>query len=233
MAVAAPQPAPTPGSAAWWRWHRQRPRRASALTAERIVEAALRLLDAEGLDALTMRRLAAELGSAAGSIYRHFESREAVLVAVHDRAIGESLAFEPPGRAPEERVANFARGLRLLLRRRPYLAELWRTTQQLGPNALRARERGVQLALDCGLEPPVAARAYLAVLHYTVGFCTVEHGLAFLTPEDRLATERLFAELPPDSYPATRSVARELARLTLDEEFELGLSALTAGLAVR
>ena len=221
---------PRPGSAAWWRWRAARPRRSSALTSERIVEAAIALLDSEGLDAFTMRRLADELDTAAGSLYRHFESRDAVLVAVHDEVIGQTLDFDPPGGSWEERAANFARAQRLLLIHRPYLAEIWSTTEQLGPNALRGRERGVRLALDSGFPPDVAARGYLTILHYTIGFALLERGMRFVTPEARRETGELLESLPEDDYPATRSVAAGLTETTLEQEFELGLRSLIAGL---
>jgi AcrR family transcriptional regulator len=179
-----------------------------------------------------MRRLAAALGTGAGSLYRHFESREALLVAVHDHAIGELLAVAPSGSTPVERVATFARSLRTLVRRRPYLAELWRTTQQLGPNALRARERGLQAGLACGLAPEAAARAYLTVLHYTIAFSSLEQGLALISEADREGAAELFASLPAEEFPATRSAAHVLTRTTLNEEFEAGLQALLAGIGI-
>jgi AcrR family transcriptional regulator len=225
-----PETSPRPGSAAWWRWRATRPRRASSLTPGRIVDAAIRVLDADGLDGLTMRRLADELGTAPGSLYRHFESREAVLVAVHDEVIGQMLDFDPPGKTWAERVSNYARAQRLLLRHRPYLAAIWCTTEQLGPNALRGRERAVQLALDSGFPADAAARGYLTILHYTIGFAILEHGLAFITPDTRRETKKLFQSLPKRDYPAIRAVAATLTEVTLEEEFELGLQALIAGL---
>jgi AcrR family transcriptional regulator len=222
--------APRPGSAAWWGARASRPRRASSLTAERIVASAIELLDADGLDALTMRRLADELGTAAGSLYRHFESREAVLVAVHDAVIGQTFQFDPPGATWAERAANFARALHLLLRHRPYLAEIWSTTEQLGPNALRGRERGLRLGLDAGLSPAAAARAYLTILHYTIGCALMEQRLAFVDADTRQANSELFAGLPAEEYPATRRLANELTNTTINDEFEVGLHALIAGL---
>ena len=223
---------PRPGSADWWRARAARPRRASTLTAERIVTAAIELLDADGLEALTMRRLGDALDSTSGSLYRHFESREAVLVAVHDQVLGESLDFDPPGDTWVERIANLARAQRALLLARPYLAEIWRTSEQLGPNALRARERALRLTMEGGFPPAVAARAYLTLLHFTIGFATLEHSFAFRTPETRRATEQLFLSLPADEYPAIRTLASHLTSARLDEEFELGLESLIGGFLV-
>jgi AcrR family transcriptional regulator len=221
---------PRPGSAAWWHARAARPRRTSALTAERIVDAAIALLDAEGLDAFTMRRLADRLGTAAGSLYRHYESRDAVLVAVMDHVIGETLTTDAPGQTWAERAANLSRAQRRLLLRRPYLAAIWQTTEQLGPNALRGRERALQITTQSGLPTALAARAYLTLLHYTIGFATIEQSLGFRTPQMRRATRSLFRRLPQDEFPATRTLAIHLTEANLEQEFELGLQAIIAGL---
>jgi AcrR family transcriptional regulator len=221
---------PRPGSAEWWRAHEARPRRASALTAERIVEAAIQALDEEGLDAFSMRRLADRLGTAHGSLYRHFESRDAVLIAVHDHVIGQTLDIEPAGDTWDERLANLVRGLHRLLQVRPYLGEVWRTTEQMGPNAMRARERALAILQESGAGPDASGRAYLLVLHYTIAFSALEQGMAFRTADVRRATHERFRNLPADEFPMTRAMADPLAYADLEEEFELGLHSLFSAL---
>jgi AcrR family transcriptional regulator len=221
---------PRPGSAEWWRHQKVRPRRASALTAERIVDAAIEALDEEGLGAFSMRRVAERLGTAHGSLYRHFESRDAVLIAVHDRVIGQTLDIEPAGETWDERLANLVRGLHRLLQRRPYLAEVWRTTEQMGPNAMRARERALVILTESGAGPDAVARAYQLVLHYTIAFATLEQGMSFRTPEVRRATCERFRDLPADQFPMTRAMAERIAFADLEDEFELGLSSLFVGI---
>jgi AcrR family transcriptional regulator len=192
----ANKPTPAPGSAAWWHARATRPRRNSTLTAERIVDAAIELLDSDGLEVFTMRSLGKRLGTAAGSLYRHFESRQAVLVALHDKLIGEGIDFNPPGETWPEQIANLVRSQHRILTQRPYLAAIWSTTEQLGPNAMRARERALQLILAGGLAPELAARGYLTLLHYTIGFAALERSYRFRTPERRRATEQFFHALP-------------------------------------
>lgn len=216
----------TPGSPAWWEARRTRPRRSSALTAERIVDAAIDLLDSQGLDAFTMRRLAQWLDTAPGSLYRHFESRDAVLVAVHDHLIGAELDTAANSGTGVGALADLPRRQYRLLRRRPYLASVWRTTEQLGPNALRAREHALQLILDTGLSPQSAARVYLTLLHYTIAFADMRHALQRRTPQQRQATRRYFATLDEREFSAVRGLARELVEVDVDDEFELGLQAV-------
>lgn len=216
-----------PGSAAWWQAHASRPRRTSRLTTARIVDAAIRLLDRDGLEGFSMRRLADRLGTSPGSLYRHFESREAVLVAVHDKLIGE-IDFEPAGATLAERITNLARSQHRILRERPYLATIWITTEQLGPNALRARERALEFSLATGLPGAVASRAYLTLLHFTIAFAVLEQNLGQRAEEQREATESFFHSLPADEYPAIRELASDLAHVTIEEEFETGLRAVVA-----
>jgi AcrR family transcriptional regulator len=223
-------PTPRAGSAAWWHQREERPRRTSILTAERIVDAAIEALDEEGLDAFSMRRLAERLGTAHGSLYRHFESRDAVLVAVHDHVIGQIIDVEPPGDAWDQRLANMVRGLHALLQYRPYLAEVWRTTEQMGPNAMRARERALALLMESGISPEAAARAYQLVLHYTISFAVLEQGMSFRTPEVRRATAERFRSLDADEFPMTTAMAEDLAFADLEDEFELGLRTLFAAI---
>ena len=75
-----------------------------------------------------------------------------------------------------------------------------------------------------------AARAYLTILHYTIGCALMEQRLAFVDADTRQANSELFAGLPAEEYPATRRLANELTNTTINDEFEVGLHALIAGL---
>lgn len=192
--------------------------------------AAIELLDRDGLQAFSMRRLAGELGTAPGSLYRHLENREAVLVAVHDHLIGETLELRPNEDAGVEQVIDLVRRQWRLLCERPYLAVIWTTTEQLGPRALRAREQALDIALASGVPAGRAAEVYLLLLHYTIAFAALQQTLGARTAEERDATETFFRELPGD-FPAVRSLAGDLAQTTIEQEFEIGVQAILAGLA--
>lgn len=193
--------------------------------------AAIKLLDRDGLQAFSMRRLASELGTAPGSLYRHLENREAVLVAVHDHLIGEALELQPSDEAGVEQVLDLVRRQWRLLRERPYLAVIWTSTEQLGPKALRAREQALNIALQSGVPPSRAAEVYLLLLHYTIAFAALQQTLGARTTDERDAAERFFRDLPGD-FPAVRSLAADLAQTTVEQEFELGIRAILAGLEV-
>ena len=84
---------------------RERPR----LTSAAIVAAAMRLADAEGLEAVSIRRVAAELEARAMSLYDHFESKQDLLVSMVDEGVGEMLTSEPPPEDWREAIAVSAR----------------------------------------------------------------------------------------------------------------------------
>lgn len=165
-------PALEPGSAAWWqayqeRMKRRRPR-AGGLTVEQILDEAIDLLDAEGLEALTVRSLTARLGTSSASLYRHVASVEELLVLVVDRVIGE-VELPSQDLPARERVVALALELRRVLRRHPGAVPALRAAPLLGPNAMRGGASGLAALLACGLAPEVALAAYLGLIDYTLG----------------------------------------------------------------
>lgn len=172
---------PEPGSARWWlardeRLGRRRPR-ATGLRIEQIVEAALRLVDEEGLEALTVRGLAGRLRTGSATLYRHVASRDELLVLMVDRVIGEVKA-PPVGAAGRARVEHLASELRRVLMDHPDLVPALRAAPLLGPNARRGSEQAVVALLDAGYAPEVAVPAYLALVDYVLGTVFFDTGRA-------------------------------------------------------
>lgn len=97
---------------------------AATLTAQDVVDAAGRIVEADGLDALTMRRLSDDLGVAVTSIYWHVGNRRALLDALVDRVLADMGMVEAIGRTPRERMASLARQLRMKMLERPHLIAL-------------------------------------------------------------------------------------------------------------
>src|SRR5690349_21612984 len=93
-----------------------------ALSTHRIAAAAVGIADADGLDAITMRRLAAELGVAPMAAYRHVSGKEDVLELMVDRVYGE--VDIPDGAGWRDTVRAFATGIRALVSRHPWLTRL-------------------------------------------------------------------------------------------------------------
>src|SRR5437867_10018471 len=104
----APAPIPEPP----WRTGKRRSAPRVALDRDAIVDAALKVLDREGLDGLTMRRVAEELGTGAGALYWHVASKEELLGLLIDRVSTEIELPEPDPARWQEQVKGVARELR-------------------------------------------------------------------------------------------------------------------------
>ncbi len=227
----------TPGSAGWWAERRAADRsrrpRAAGLTLEAILDGAIHLIDAEGLDALTMRSLARELGHAHTSLYRHVESRDELLVLVVDRVLGELAAGDPPSGDLRHSAEVLLGRYRRVLLAHPLLAPALLSGQLLGPNALAGREVGLRMLLDAGASPELAAEAYLTLTHFVIGSAVLEAGGAARTAPERAAMASLFRSLPEDRYPTVVALADTLNQPDPDQEFAFGLRALLDGIAAR
>jgi AcrR family transcriptional regulator len=212
---------PPVGTLAWWedrerRMGRRRPR-ADGLTVERIINAALTLVDHEGLDALTMRRLAEELSTASASLYRHVASRDELLVVVVDHVIGE-VVLPPDELDGRRRVEWLAGELRRVLLGHPNLLAALTASPLVGPNARRGSERALESLIEAGYEPGVAVPAYLALIDFVLGavsFDTSRAGRRTSDTIDRPSADAVF------SFGLTTFLdGLELRRLSADRKGE-------------
>jgi AcrR family transcriptional regulator len=172
------------------------------LSRERVLDAAIALADAEGIQGLTMRRLAAALGVEAMTIYYHVPNKGGILDALVERVIAE---IELPEAGTEWRDALRSLALSaydVLGRHR------WATQMMLGPGRspgpMRLRYMDTILACltDAGFEPTVADHAYHAIEGHIMGFTLWEAGMNLGTREEIQAMGRAFlAELPAETYP--------------------------------
>jgi AcrR family transcriptional regulator len=123
----------------WMRPERAALGRPAQRSRAEITAAAIGIADREGLDAVSMRRVAAELGTGAASLYRYVETREDLLDLMTDAAGGEDPLPEPSGDWLADLVAVAGRS-REILRRHPWLADLAITRPVLGPNGVAVLE---------------------------------------------------------------------------------------------
>lgn len=205
--------------------------RRGRITREMIVRAALRLMDAEGLEAVTMRRVAHELGVEAMSLYHHVRDKEDLLGGAIEAVMAE---FPVPEDHPDwrEAVRRTARAWRELLKAHPHVITLMahRREPLLVPAVLRALEHAFAVLGRAGLPEAEAVSAFRALNSYIQGFVLAEvahlfGGEAELPAEVDLAA--VGAELP-----ALAAHLPYLVRCDFDAEFERGLDLILRGLAV-
>ncbi|HEY7660020.1 MAG TPA: TetR/AcrR family transcriptional regulator [Actinomycetota bacterium] len=205
------------------------------LSRDRIVDAALRVMDDEGLEAVSMRRIGRELGVEAMSLYNHVEDKEDILDGICERVMS-SFEYPEPGHDWEETVRRGARSWRTLLKNHPDVMRL--LAEERGPvrsiDALRPMEFALRLFREVGLSDRDAAQTFHAFGGYIQGFVIMEMGsIAGGTTASHLqAHKEVTAELP-EEFEALRAVDRYFAECSPDEQFEFGLDLLIRGVLER
>ena len=143
----------------WWRRRGEPGRDRRPLTRDAIVEAALVLLERDGLQGLSMRRLAQELGAGAASLYWHVGDKEELLSLLLDRIVGEVEVPEPDPENWQATIKEMARSARRLFAQRRDAAQLSLGRVPSGPNSLPILERNLAVLAASALPPRVIAYA--------------------------------------------------------------------------
>ena len=238
---ADPQIPPPP-----WQRAPERParRRRDPISRDAIVTAAIQLLDREGLAALSMRKLADELGAGAASLYWHVGSKDGLLDLVMDEVIGEGKIPDPDPARWQEQLKQVARDQRAASLRHPWIVRVSIGRIPMGPNALRYSERILAILRTGGLPPRLAVQGYLLLIATVNGFTIDETGVddsanpAPLTDwETRQQAANLardyIASLPPTQFPSMTALADEFALSDPDERFNLLIDIFVDGLSRR
>ena len=198
---------------------------------DRILGAAVELLDEEGADALSMRSLAQRLESGTATLYRHFSNRSELVSLVIDQILGEvDLDARTLAALPwQQACISFAQHMFDALRRHGNVAPLLIEYTPMGPNALANRERCLAVLLHNGFAPAIAAHAYATLARYVLGFAVQLSAATADGGQQDAELSAAFHRLDPSRYPATVTVADELP-VPLADEFALGLRLIVAGL---
>src|SRR3954452_11279085 len=206
-----------------------RPRgRPPTIDREAVLDTAIRLLDAEGVEALTMRRLASELGVSAMAPYRHVASRdELLMVLVGRRAAG----LVSPPRPPDPAGAMLVLWSTIYdsLAEHPWVPEVLARRRLMAPSVLDAIEEIHAALRAAGLSIGAAVRAYVLMWNFTLGSLLVRAGASAEGP----SRQRELRGVPdPDRYPMLAAAAAAWTeaddRDTYREDLEALIDALLA-----
>jgi AcrR family transcriptional regulator len=206
----------------------RRSRGRPAIASERIVGAALELVDADGAEALSMRTLAQRLDSGTATLYRHFAGRAQLVAAVVDLVFGEvdldaTVLADHTWQRSCEMIAS---AMFDTLSQHPNVAQLLLEQTPFGPNAMMLREKSLAVLLANGFTAELAARSYATLSRFVLGFAIQLSG----QPDAQIAQDaEAFQGVDPLDFPATLAAAGAMP-VPLEEEFAFGLELIIRGL---
>ena len=193
--------------------------------------AARELIETHGVQALTMRRLATELGATPMAVYHHVPDKDALLLLLLEEVA--TAAVRPPLPAdPRERLIVAARAMHDILAPVPWITEVLTADDLLSPAALWYPETILDAAMECGLEADRAVHTYRSIWYYTAGEILIRAAADRRRSRDDRPPfrERVFADIDAEKLPRLAAVADRWAELTAADTYEQGLRALVRGL---
>lgn len=206
------------------------------LSRDVVLAKALEIVDAEGLDALTMRRLGTELGRDPMSLYRYAENRAALLDGVSELVLNQ-LTIHPEDPDWKAQLRNIAHNLRQLALQHPNVVPLLVTRPLSTPlglrplGTLRPLEQILSLLAAAGFEPSDALHVYRAYYGFLYGHILNELQEYVVDPEENEVLLRLgLHRLPAKEFPRLRMLAPALAEYDGAMELDQGLTILLSGL---
>ncbi|MEW2066346.1 TetR/AcrR family transcriptional regulator [Streptomyces sp. NPDC007346] len=214
------------------------------LTLDRIVTAGIAVADAEGLSAVSMRRLSTELGTGTMSLYRYVPGKAELLDLMLDRVLGEPLSAEPGRPAADHpvpddwRVAIDAMARTYLdnLRRHPWLLKINQARTVLGPSALRGLELSLAALRSMNLRDPELIGVIITVNSFVEGLARTQGDAAEAVAQTGLNDEEFWESQRPyleramlsGAYPMMAGMSEDTFSADFDH-FAFGLQRLIAG----
>ncbi|WP_242884399.1 TetR/AcrR family transcriptional regulator [Actinomadura litoris] len=223
----------------WMRPPRSR-RGRPQLSREEIVSAAVGLLDAEGLDGLSMRRLAATIGAGATSLYFYVAGKDELLELAVDQIMGEVDIPDAARVGWREAAAGYAREFRSLMLRHPWAVSILGVTPAIGPNAMRVSDRAIAVLDAAGLTGQEIAWASSLLMAHAIGAVMSETAMHTITARAGKSVTEIVQQM--DDY--VESYSEELPSFTgwwrdnnamnmeksVEAGFEFGLARILDGL---
>ena len=207
-------------------------KRRAALTRERILRAAIRLADRDGIESLSMRKLGQELGVEAMSLYNHVRNKVDMLDGMVDVVFSE-IDLPANGVGWEIAMRKRAISARKVLLRHPWAIGLMESRATPGPATLRHHDAVLASLRTAGFSVDLAAHAYSILDGYIYGFTLTELTLPFRNSEVAEVAENIMEGFRPGEYPYLAEMAVDRAMkpgYNYGDEFEYGLDLILDGI---
>jgi AcrR family transcriptional regulator len=219
----------------WEKPRRRRPAR-EPLTRERIVEAAIKILDRDGLDAVSTRKIAEDLGTGSASLYAHVSSRDELIELMVDRIAAEIEVPEPDPEHWRGQLRDYARHAQRVWAAHADIVRTSLATIPTGPGRLRVTEGLLAIMKAAGFSDQVAGwgtdrlQIYIDADTYEGWLFTAKIKQGFDVDEYLSSIREYYRKLPPDRFPILATMADNITG-NGERRFEFGLELIIAGLA--
>ena len=200
------------------------------LTRELIVQASIALIERDGAKALSMRKIASELGVGVMSLYNHVPNKDALLEAVADSVLAGVSVADDPGLDWKRTARAMAAAFRATARRYPRTTHLVLTGSGGRTFGWRTAERALAGFDAAGFDGPTSVHAFRALTSYVFGAQMLEGGALRLPGRDPGDLTGPHLDVDPAEIPHVVAMADALTRPDPDADFECGLEMLLSAL---
>jgi AcrR family transcriptional regulator len=202
-----------------------------SLTRDDVIAGALEIVDRDGLEALTMPRLARHLGTGVMTLYGHIDNKADLVDALAERVLAGIEPIDTSSQDWQGSLAGWMRHPRQGLLRHPALGAVLAARGLTTPSVFTHLEAGLGVLRAADVDPHAAVEIYYALLTYTLGFVAWEVPRAHRQPEAAYAQQwqDALASLPVTEYPTLHNLVEELQQVAGNTQFEVGLNALLDG----
>jgi TetR/AcrR family tetracycline transcriptional repressor len=205
------------------------------LTRDRVVTEALAAIAQDGVQALSMRSLAARLGVVPGAVYHHVRNKQQLQDLVLDNVLAEVDVHLDSSLGWTGQLTILAHRLRQVLEAHPGVAGILKTRDPLGPHSLALAEAFLEPLQAAGFGDRQAGLAFFLLVDYTIGFAVSDTSTSVneqrvRDPATRAQLHQFFRSLPPDQFPALVALGEYVWVDNRDERFTAGLDVLVSGL---
>ncbi|MGW4244532.1 TetR/AcrR family transcriptional regulator C-terminal domain-containing protein [Nocardia sp. NPDC004722] len=202
----------------------------AGISREQVLDAALAFVDRDGLGALSMRKLGAELGVEAMTLYHYVPNKDALLDGMVERVMSQAdvgFADGPWATA----LTDYARALRVALLEHPGVLPLVATRPAVTPNTLRTAERGLAMLVRSGFELGAALDALNSLTLFVIAHSNSEVRIAPVNEAGDAGSVEFLKSLDEEEFPLIIEAARTGVGTDDNARFEYAIAAIVRGFA--
>ncbi|MGE0432810.1 MAG: TetR/AcrR family transcriptional regulator [Planctomycetota bacterium] len=208
-----------------------RSRRRAPLSRERVLEHAVRIADADGIEAVSMRNVAAALRVEAMSLYHHVKNKDDLLDGMVE-IVAAGIELPTPGKNWQEQMRRRATSAHAVLTKHPWAALLLMSRVNVGPVMLRYVDATLGCLLGAGFSHAMADRVWNTLDSFVYGFTLQSLHFPFAPDEYADAAAEFMPQLPMEQYPHLAGLSMEVMSGRHDglHDLSFGLDLLLDGM---